>query len=125
MEQPKKILVVDDDPVIQKIASETLRKAGYDVKIAVDGVQAMAALKADKPDLMVLDIMMPEMNGYDVCEKVKFDPDLKEIPIIVLSSRDQELDPRLGALMDIEYLHKSCTPKELVSKVNKIIVSRG
>ncbi|MBF0486054.1 MAG: response regulator [Candidatus Omnitrophica bacterium] len=120
----KKILCVDDDPTVQKLVSETLLRAGYDVSVAKDGIDAMRSIKKEKPDLLVLDIMMPELNGYDVCHSIKFNPSLKDLPIILLTSRDQELDPRLGLLMGIEYLHKSAPPKDLLDKVEKIL-SRG
>jgi CheY-like chemotaxis protein len=110
----KKILCVDDDPVTQKLVTETLRKAGYDVCAAKDGIDCMRIVQKDKPDLVILDVMMPELNGYDVCQAIKFNPDLKDIPIVLLTSRDQELDPRMTDLMGIDYLHKSCTPFELL-----------
>lgn len=118
------ILICDDDPTIQKIVSEFLRRNGHDVTIAKDGLDALVILMKTKPDLMVLDVMMPEINGYDVCHKIKFDPRLKDLPVVILTSRDQELDPRLGALMGIEYMHKSCSPKELTEKINRILATK-
>lgn len=117
----KKILVVDDDPTVRKLVSEVLQRAGYKVTIAKDGIDAMVTIRRDKPDLMILDIMMPEFNGYDVCHSLKFDPKFKDLPIILLTAREQELDPRLGDLMGIEYLHKSCAPLELIQKVEQTI----
>ena len=117
----KKIMVVDDDPTVRKLVSEVLKREGFDVTIAKDGIDAMVTLKAEKPDVLILDVMMPEFNGYDVCHSLKFDPKFKELPIIILTSRERELDPRLGKLMEIEYLHKSCTPMELVDKVRQVL----
>lgn len=117
----KKILCADDDPTIRRIISESLQRFGYEVILAADGAEALARLKQDKPDLLLLDVMMPELNGYDVCFKMKFDPDLKPIPVILLTCRDQELDSRLGVLMGIEYLHKSCSSAELVAKVQQVL----
>ncbi len=119
-----KILVVDDDPTIRKLVSEVLKRAGYEVAIAKDGIDAMITLRHEKPDLLVIDVMMPEFNGYDVCHKIKFDPEFKSLSIIILTSREQELDPRLGQLMGIDYLHKSCSPQELLSKVTQAMARK-
>ena len=116
----KKILVVDDDPTVQKSVSEVLKRRGFDVTVAKDGIDAMVAIKQSKPDVLILDIMMPNFNGYDVCHSLKFDPKFKDLPIIILTAREQELDPRLGNLMGIGYLHKSSTPQELVDKIEAI-----
>ena len=118
----KKILIVDDDPTVQRLVSAILAAEGYDVTISRDGLDAMALLKKEKPDLMVLDIMMPEFNGYDVCHAIKFDKALKDLPIIILTQREKELDARLGALMGIEYLQKPVSPKELLTKVAEMLV---
>lgn len=117
----KKILIIDDDPTIQKLISEVLKREGFDVRVATDGIDGMVTIKKDKPDLLVLDVMMPELNGYDVCHSLKFNPKFKDLPIIILTSREQELDPRLGAVMGIEYMHKSCAPQELVAKVKQML----
>jgi DNA-binding response OmpR family regulator len=78
-------------------------------------------LKKEKLDLLILDVMMPELNGYDVCHKLKFDPKFKDLPIIIMTSRDQELDARMGSLLGIEYLHKPCSHQDLVEKVAKTL----
>ena len=116
-----KILVVDDDAVIQKILSEILEREGYQVLGARDGIDAMVLVRKERPDLVVLDVMMPHVNGYDVCRNIKFDPELKEIPIILLTSRDQEIDKRILGLMGIDYLHKTCKPRDLLAKVQAIL----
>ncbi len=115
------ILICDDDPGILKLMGEFLKRDGHEVTIAKDGIDALVFLKKEKPDLLVLDVVMPELNGYDVCHNIKFDVRLKDLPIILLTARDQELDPRLGALMGIEYMHKSASPKDLLEKINKIL----
>ena len=120
----KKILIVDDDPTVQKLVSSILLAEGYDVAIAKDGLDAMILLKKEKPDLLVLDIMMPEFNGYDVCHAIKFDKVLKDLPIVILTQREKELDARLGALMGIEYLQKPVPPKELVAKVAQMLARK-
>ena len=117
----KKILVVDDDVVVQKLLGETLVRDGYQVSIAKDGIDAMVLIRKDRPDLIVLDIMMPHLNGYDVCRAIKQDPLLKSIPVILLTSRGKEVDPRLLELMGIEYLHKTAKPQELLAMLEKTL----
>ena len=117
----KKILVVDDDAVIQKLLHDLLAHQGYQVVTARDGIDAMVMVRKERPDLVVLDIMMPHVNGYDVCRNIKFDEDLKSVPIILLSSRDQEIDPRILGLMGIDYLQKTCKPQELLAKIQKTL----
>jgi twitching motility two-component system response regulator PilH len=116
-----KILVVDDEPTVRKLISELLTREGYTVTVAKDGIDAMVLLNKELPDLLVLDVMMPEFNGYDVCFHLKTRPETKNLSIIILTSRDQEIDPRLGTLMGIEYLHKSVRPKELLGMVRKLL----
>jgi CheY-like chemotaxis protein len=117
----KKILVVDDDVVVQKLLSQILEREGYQIISAKDGIDAMLLVRKERPDLVVLDIMMPHLNGYDVCRTIKVDPDLKTIPIILLTSREQEIDKRVLDLMGIEYLQKTCRPQDLVARIQKIL----
>ena len=85
--------------------------------VAHDGLDGMVQVKKIIPDLIILDIMMPEINGYDVCSNLKFDERFKHIPIVVLTSREQELDPRIGQLMGISYMHKPIDSKILLEKI--------
>ena len=117
----KKILVVDDDPVIVKLVEELLLSHGYEVATAKDGLDCMVFLQKEKPALIVLDIMMPEINGYDVCHNIKFNSDFKEIPILILTTRDQELDPRIGQMIGIEYLQKPLERALFLKKVEDLL----
>ena len=94
-----------------------LSTQGYTVLVASDGLDAMVQVRKSLPDLIILDIMMPEINGYDVCSNLKFDEKYKHIPIIVLTSRERELDPRIGQLMGIDYMHKPIDRKVLLEKI--------
>jgi len=113
----KKILVVDDDKAITILLEGLLSKEGYIVSVAYDGLDGMVKVKSIIPDLIILDIMMPEINGYDVCSNLKFDEKFKHIPIIVLTSRQQELDGRIGKLMGIDYMHKPIDSRILLEKI--------
>lgn len=117
----KKILVVDDDVAVTKLLESLLTSNGYTVLVAHDGLDGMVQVRKSLPDLIILDIMMPEINGYDVCRDLKFDERFKKIPIIVSTSREQELDPRIGQLMGIDYMHKPVDSKLLLEKIQKAL----
>ncbi|MBF0504363.1 MAG: response regulator [Candidatus Omnitrophica bacterium] len=117
LNNPKKILVVDDDRAVTTMLEGVLGAQGYSVLTAYDGLDCMVQVKKNVPDLIVLDIMMPEVNGYDVCSNLKFDQKYKHIPIIVLTSRDRELDERIGSLMGIDYMQKPIDRKILLEKI--------
>src|ERR1700690_4224815 len=117
----RKILVVDDDKAVTALLDGLLSGQGYKVLLANDGLDGMVQVKKNIPDLIILDIMMPEANGYDVCSNLKFDDMFKHIPIIVLTSREQELDPRIGQLMGIDYMHKPIDSKILLGKIQNIL----
>jgi DNA-binding response OmpR family regulator len=117
----RKILVVDDDRSVTTILEGVLTAQGYTALVASDGLDAMVQVRKYLPDLIILDIMMPEINGYDVCSNLKFDEKYKHIPIIVLTSREQELDPRIGQLMGIDYMHKPIDRKVLLEKIQNTL----
>ena len=96
------ILLVEDDPFLSSLAGEHLRKRGYDVRIAADGRAALAAVDRQIPSLVLLDLIMPEMGGFEVLKKFKTEyPQMKDVPVIILSNLGQESDieegKRLGA----------------------------
>lgn len=90
MGESKKILVVEDDLVTQRMLSARLEITGYDVITASDGEEALNKARKENPDLLILDLMLPKMTGYEVCRMLKFDDKYKKIPIIILSSLDQQ-----------------------------------
>ncbi len=119
----RKVLVVDDDPVLVRLVKEILKSQGFTVETAKDGIDAMVMVKKDKPDLIVLDIMMPELNGYDVLRALKFTDDFKDIPVLLLTAREQELDKRIGDMMGIDYLQKPVHRESFLEKINKMFRS--
>ena len=103
----KHILVVDDDPLVVKILKEPLERAGYDVNVARQGLEALQKVKETRPDLIILDILMPLMDGFKVARFLKFDKRYKDIPIIVLTSRATEGERKMGEKVGAnEYLYK-------------------
>ena len=117
----KKILIVDDDRSITTMLEGLLSAAGYTVLVAYDGLDAMVQVKKNLPDVIILDVMMPEINGYDVCSNLKFDEKYKHIPIIVLTAREQELDQRIAKFMGIDYMHKPIDRKILLEKIQNAL----
>jgi two-component system OmpR family response regulator len=113
------ILIVDDDAHIRNVVRFALEKAGFVTAEANSGVQALAEIEARKPDLVVLDIMMPEMDGTEVCRRIRA---RCRMPIIFLSSRDEEIDRIVGLeLGGDDYVSKPFSPRELVARVRAVL----
>jgi len=117
----KKILAVDDNPMVQKAIKDLLTGHGYAVETASDGAGAMAKMREWHPDLVILDVMMPDMNGYDVCRAIRDDEALKHIPIILLTALAQEMQSRFLSSVGIEYVNKRCRNEELLAKIKELL----
>ena len=114
----QKILVVDDSKTEQMYISDILRKNGYQVTTADDADQAMASMVADKPDLVLLDVVMPGKNGFQLARSISRDPLYAQIPIIMGSSKGQETDRMWGLRQGAkDYITKPVNPEELISKI--------
>jgi two-component system alkaline phosphatase synthesis response regulator PhoP len=127
MTEKKRILLVDDEPDFCAIVQGDLQKAGFLVELAYDGAEGLAKIRANPPDAVVLDVMMPEMDGYAVCKQLKQDPRLKEIPVIMLtavashvsSTRYSHYD---GMSMEADdYLPKPATAEEITTSLNRLL----
>ena len=121
---PRTVLVVDDDPHIRQLLVFALDKAGLAAREAADGEAALAAIEADAPDLLILDINMPRMDGLEVCRRVRAKPIDKggQLPILFLSSRDDEIDRVLGIELGADdYVTKPFSPREVVARVMAIL----
>jgi len=118
----KKVLVCDDEPYIVESVSYVVRKAGYDVVVAEDGLEALNAVKREKPDLVFLDIMMPKISGYEVCRQVKEDPETRSAYIVMLTARGQEEDERRALDMGAdEFMTKPFSPRKMRAKLDEIL----
>jgi two-component system, OmpR family, response regulator len=116
-----KILVVDDDPHTRDVVAFALRHAGFSVHEAADGLSALARMEAEAPDLIVLDVGLPELDGLEVCRAIRKTSD---VPILFLSSRDEEIDRILGLeIGGDDYVAKPFSPRELVARI-KVILRR-
>ncbi len=122
----QKVLVVDDDPGIREVVCFALQKAGYATAVAADGEQALARFAADKPALVVLDILMPELDGVEVCRRLRADARGRATPIVFLSSKDDEVDRIVGLEVGgDDYVAKPFSPRELVARVRAILRRAG
>lgn len=115
----KKILVVDDDPHIREVVIFALEKAGMTAVEAADGQEALQQVEAKTPDLIVLDVSMPELDGLEVCRQLRKSDDT---PVLFLSSRDEEIDRIIGLeIGGDDYVTKPFSPRELVARINAIL----
>lgn len=122
----KKIVLAEDEPQIARLIEFKLKKEGYSVTWKENGEEALKAIKADKPDLILLDIMMPVMDGYEVLRRLKEDENLKSIPVVMLTARAQEKDVVKGIDMGAEdYITKPFHPAELLARVKRILGKPG
>jgi two-component system OmpR family response regulator len=119
MSQTPVILIADDDPHIREVVAFALRKGGFETREARDGREALAQFEAAKPDLVVLDILMPELNGSDVCRELRA---RSAVPIIFLTSADDEIDRIVGLESGADdYVTKPFSPRELVARVRAVL----
>jgi DNA-binding response OmpR family regulator len=113
------ILVVDDEKNIVELAKLYLQKEGYQVEDAYDGIEALAKIKSLQPALVVLDLMLPEIDGWEVCRRVRGESD---VPIIMLTARDDDVDKIVGLELGADdYLTKPFNPRELVARVRAVL----
>ncbi|MGQ9458505.1 MAG: response regulator [Anaerolineae bacterium] len=118
-----KILVVDDDPSALKLIGYALRREGYDVTTAADGMEALTLVRRERFDLIVLDIMMPGMDGYEVCRRLRANPQTATVPVIMLTARSMVKDKVSGFRSGTdEYITKPLLPHELVSRVKALLL---
>ena len=118
----KSVLVVEDSPTTRKVLSLTLAKNGFQIQEAGDGLEALSRLSEKKPDLILLDILLPRMDGYEILALIRRNPELKNIPVVMLTSKDGLINKMKGRLAGSNaYLTKPFDPKELVSTVEKYL----
>ncbi len=117
-----KILVIDDEIYIVHILDFSLGMEGYDVVTALDGEQGLEKAHSEHPDLIVLDIMMPKLDGYETCKMLKADPATKAIPVILLSAKGRNVDQKVGFEVGADdYITKPFSPRKLVERINSIL----
>jgi DNA-binding response OmpR family regulator len=123
---PRSVLVVDDDPDIRDLVTMKIASAGFDVRTAADGEAALAAARAFMPDLVLLDRMMPGLDGLQVCRMLRADPDLDRTLVLMLTAKARESDVRDGFAAGADgYITKPFSPCELLARVEWALRPRG
>jgi DNA-binding response OmpR family regulator len=121
-----KILVAEDERDIRELIAFTLRFAQFEVVLARNGVEAIELAEREKPDLIILDVRMPKMTGYEACRRIKEKPDIQGTPIIFLSAKGQDAEVQQGLESGAEeYILKPFVPDELVAQVRDVIRKAG
>ncbi|HEY75990.1 MAG TPA: response regulator [Thermoflexia bacterium] len=121
-----KILVAEDEKDIRELIAFTLRFAGYDVVLANNGAEALEKVDKEKPALVLLDVRMPKMTGYEVCRRLKENPETENIPVVFLSAKGQDREVQEGYESGaIDYIIKPFVPDELIAQVKRILEQTG
>ncbi len=122
----KKVLIVDDEPNIVAALDYLLRRSGYEVQAAPDGEAALRLVQAEAPDLVLLDLMMPEKSGYDVCQRIRAHPEWSKIRIVILSAKGREADVSKGLSLGADaYITKPFSNAELVERIGALLAAEG
>ena len=122
----KKILVIEDDPNSVRFIEYTLEQEGYQVSSAKDGLEGLKKARDERPDLIILDIMLPGLDGYDVCHQLRQEPETAALPILMLSARARQDDKDIGLKMGAnDYLAKPADPSIIVDRVEALLAERS
>ncbi len=123
---PQRILVADDDPIVLKFLEALLSDAGYEISTAGDGETALEKIREERPDLVILDLVMPYRDGFDICRTVRQSPSTRTLPIVVLSMKDKESDIlRCFEAGADEFVRKPFNALELLARIRKILERRS
>jgi two-component system alkaline phosphatase synthesis response regulator PhoP len=122
VESQNKVAIIDDEYFISKSLSFILEKAGYKCSVANDGQAGLNLIKREKPGLVILDITMPKLNGYQVCKEIRKDPELKDIHVIMLTAMGQETDQKASLEAGAnEYMLKPFNPRMIQKRVDEVL----
>jgi two-component system alkaline phosphatase synthesis response regulator PhoP len=118
----QRILVVDDDQQLARLVRAYLEQAGYRVETAADGAAALRAIRQDRPDLVLLDLMLPDRDGWEITRLLRADPQWQDLPIIMLTARVEDSDKILGLELGADdYITKPCNPREVLARVRTVL----
>lgn len=121
MSESRKVLIVDDEPNIVTALEFLLRRSGYDVRLATNGAEALQQVDAYRPDVVLLDVMMPLKSGYEVCQRMRERPELADIKIVMLSAKGSEAEVNKGLSLGADlYITKPFSTQELVATINRL-----
>lgn len=122
----KRILVIEDDPSSARLVGYALEREGYQVEIAVNGVEGLRKAQEEDPDLVILDVMLPGLDGFELCHRLRADSTTDHVPILMLSAKAQEFDKSTGLKAGAdEYLVKPADPAEILAKVERLLAEKG
>jgi DNA-binding response OmpR family regulator len=118
----KRILIADDEPNIVVSLEFLMKQRGYDIRVVSDGAEALKAVAEFHPDLILLDVMMPRVSGYDVCQKVRENPEWKDIKIVMLSAKGRDVEVTKGLAIGADaYVTKPFSTRDLIAKVGEML----
>jgi DNA-binding response OmpR family regulator len=121
----KRILIVEDDPAVLRAVSYMLEKEGYNVLTAMDGLTGLAKAKGENPDLLILDVMLPGIDGFEVCHRLRSEPQTAQLPILMLSAKGQAADKSMGLQVGAnEYLTKPVERLVLLGKIEALLETK-
>ena len=124
MAEKPKILLVDDEPSIVKMVGKRLEIAGFEVSIAMDGQEGLTKAQAEKPHLIILDLMLPKLNGYEVCTMLKQDTRYQQIPVIIFTAKTQDKDEKMATDCGANaFVRKPFRAEELLEIIQKLLAS--
>ncbi len=122
----KKILVIEDDPATSRLVDYSLRHAGYQVITSSNGLEGLRKAHSESPDLVILDVMLPGMDGFEICHRLKSEPSTAGLPILMFSAKAQEIDKKTGIKVGAdEYLTKPSPPAEIVRCVERLLAKNS
>lgn len=118
----KKILIIEDDPATSRLVDYSLRHEGYQVSTASNGLDGIRKALDETPDLIILDVMLPGMDGFEICHRLRSEPATAKLPILMFSAKAQEMDRNTGILVGADaYLTKPATPNSIISHVEALL----
>ena len=122
----KKILVIEDDPATLRLVDYSLRQEGYEIITASNGLEGIRKALAKSPDLVILDVMLPGMDGFEICYRLRSEPVTAKLPILMFSAKAQEIDKDTGIKVGADdYLTKPSAPADIILHVEKLLAKKG
>ncbi len=121
----KRVLLIEDDPSSVRLVSYTLEQEGYEVLTATNGLEGLKKVREEAPDLLVLDVMLPGLDGFEVCRRLRADEQTAGLPVLMLSAKAQEIDKTTGLKVGADdYLAKPADPSEIVARVANLLATK-
>ncbi len=121
----KKILIIEDDPATSRLVEYSLRHEGYQVLSASNGLDGIRKALTEAPDLIILDVMLPGLDGFEICHRLRSEPDTAKLPIMMFSAKAQDMDRNTGLLVGADdYLTKPAAPADIVSHVEALLAKK-